>query len=215
MVQLEAAQQYFYGTGKRKTAIARVRLYVDNGGPFIVNSKPMDEYFGWSTWQRIANDAFHVTNMMNRFRVVAKVAGGGVNAQAEAVRHGITRALIAFDPSLKPALEARRFRYPRRPHQGKQKVRPQARPPRPPVHQAVSSSAVLRPSTTGKPKGNRPGLNRGGFLIWCLPANPLSLRERVRVRASLILATISDAPELTPQYLFTPTLTLPLRGRGL
>jgi small subunit ribosomal protein S9 len=64
----------------------------------------MDEYFGWSTWQRIATDAFQVTNTMNRFRVVAKVVGGGVNAQAEAVRHGITRALIAFDPALKPAL---------------------------------------------------------------------------------------------------------------
>ena len=104
MVQAETPQQYYYGTGKRKTAIARVRLYLGDGGPFIVNSKPMDEYFGWSTWQRIANDAFQVTNMMNRFRVVAKVAGGGVNAQAEAIRHGITRALIAFDPTLKPAL---------------------------------------------------------------------------------------------------------------
>ena len=104
MVQLDTVQQYYYGTGKRKTAIARVRLYANDGGPFIVNGKPMDEYFGWSTWQRTANDAFQVTNTLNRFRVVAKVTGGGVNAQAEAVRHGITRALIAFDPALKPAL---------------------------------------------------------------------------------------------------------------
>lgn len=104
MVQSDGPQQYYYGTGKRKTAIARVRLYADTGGPFIVNSKPMDEYFGWSTWQKIANDAFNATNMQNRFRVVARVEGGGVNAQAEAIRHGITRALIVFDPSLKPAL---------------------------------------------------------------------------------------------------------------
>ncbi len=104
MVQAEATQQYFYGTGKRKTAIARVRLYADNGGPIIINGKPMDEYFGWSTWQQIVNDAFQVTQTQGRFRVVAKVIGGGVNAQAEAVRHGITRALIVFDPNMKPAL---------------------------------------------------------------------------------------------------------------
>ena len=109
MVQADATSQYYYGTGKRKTAIARVRLYADEGGPFIVNSKPMDEYFGWATWQRVATDAFQVTNMMNRFRVVAKVAGGSVNAQAEAIRHGITRALITFDPALKPALRRAGF----------------------------------------------------------------------------------------------------------
>ncbi len=109
MVQADATSQYYYGTGKRKTAIARVRLYAGEGGPFIVNSKPMDEYFGWATWQRVATDAFQVTNMMNRFRVVAKVAGGGVNAQAEAIRHGITRALITFDPALKPALRRAGF----------------------------------------------------------------------------------------------------------
>lgn len=104
MVQSDAHPQYFYGTGKRKTAIARVRIYPDDSGPVIINGKPIDEYFGWSTWQRIVDDAFRVTSTLNRFRVVAKVAGGGVNAQAEAVRHGITRALIAFDPAMKPAL---------------------------------------------------------------------------------------------------------------
>ena len=109
MVQADATQQYYYGTGKRKTAIARVRLYADDSGPFIVNSKPMDEYFGWSTWQHTVTDALQVTNMLNRFRVVAKVEGGGVNAQAEAIRHGITRALIAFDPTLKPSLRRAGF----------------------------------------------------------------------------------------------------------
>ena len=109
MVQAEATQQYYYGTGKRKTAIARVRLYADDGGPIIINGKPLDEYFGWSTWQRIVNDAFMVTGTQNRFRVVAKVIGGGVNAQAEAVRHGITRALIVYDPNMKPALRRAGF----------------------------------------------------------------------------------------------------------
>jgi small subunit ribosomal protein S9 len=109
VVQAEATQQYYYGTGKRKTAIARVRLYADDGGPIIVNGKPMDEYFGWSTWQRVVTDAFQVTGTLNRFRVVAKVIGGGVNAQAEAIRHGITRALIVFDPDMKPALRRAGF----------------------------------------------------------------------------------------------------------
>ena len=109
MVQAEATQQYYYGTGKRKTAIARVRLYADDGGPIIVNGKPMDEYFGWSTWQRVVTDAFQVTGTLNRFRVVAKVIGGGVNGQAEAIRHGITRALIVFDPNMKPALRRAGF----------------------------------------------------------------------------------------------------------
>ncbi len=104
MVQLEATQQYYHGTGKRKTAIAQVRLFASDGGPIIVNGKPMDEYFGWSTWQGIVNDAFRVSNTVNRFRVVVKVLGGGVNAQAEAIRHGIARALIAYDATLKPSL---------------------------------------------------------------------------------------------------------------
>jgi small subunit ribosomal protein S9 len=97
-------QHYYYGTGKRKTAIAQVRLFASDGGPIIVNGKPMDEYFGWSTWQGIVNDAFRVSNTVNRFRVVVKVLGGGVNAQAEAIRHGIARALIAYDATLKPSL---------------------------------------------------------------------------------------------------------------
>ena len=104
MVQTETSQEYYYGTGKRKTAIARVRLYLADGGPIIVNGKPMDEYFGWTTWQGIINDPFRVSDTANRFRVVVKVDGGGVNAQAEAIRHGIARALVAYDGNLKSGL---------------------------------------------------------------------------------------------------------------
>ena len=100
MVQ-DTQSQYFYGTGKRKTAIARVRLYPDDPGPVIVNGKPMEEYFNWSPWQNTIAEAFAVTETNNKFRVVAKVTGGGVNAQAEAIRHGIARALVVFDESLK------------------------------------------------------------------------------------------------------------------
>ena len=100
MVQ-DAQSKYFYGTGKRKTAIARVRLYADDPGTVIVNGKPMEEYFNWSPWQTTIAEAFTVTETNNKFRVVAKVTGGGVNAQAEAIRHGIARALVVFDESLK------------------------------------------------------------------------------------------------------------------
>ena len=104
-MQSETQQQYFYGTGKRKRAIARVRLYPSSdGGPMLVNGKLVDEYFNWAPWQVIINEPFRVTNTGNQFQLVARVAGGGVNAQAEAIRHGITRALIVYNEELKPAL---------------------------------------------------------------------------------------------------------------
>lgn len=105
MVQAETQQQYFYGTGKRKTAIARVRLYpAAETGPMLVNGKLVEDYFNWLPWQVVINEPFRVTNTNNRFQLVAKVAGGGVNAQAEAIRHGIARALIAYDADLKATL---------------------------------------------------------------------------------------------------------------
>ena len=75
----------------------------------MVNGKPMEEYFGWTTWQGVINSPFRTSDTVNRFRVVAKVDGGGVNAQAEAIRHGIARALVVYDPSLKPALRRAGF----------------------------------------------------------------------------------------------------------
>ena len=97
-------QEYAYGVGKRKTANARVRLYRDSG-PGIVNGKLMDEVYGWPSWQQKIYEPFHVTNTSGRFRVVAKVSGGGVSSQAEALRHGISRALIAADPAYRPSLK--------------------------------------------------------------------------------------------------------------
>ncbi len=99
-----AQQEYFYGVGKRKTANARVRLYRDDG-PGIVNGKLMDEVYGWPSWQQRIHEPFHVTNTSGRFRVVAKVSGGGVSSQADALRHGISRALIAADPANRPPLK--------------------------------------------------------------------------------------------------------------
>ena len=104
MVQAETKQEYYYGTGKRKCAIAKVRLYLDDGGPVLVNSKPMEEYFNWEPWQVIIAQPFQVTDTNSQFRVVAQVQGGGVRGQAEAIRHGIARALVVYDETLKAPL---------------------------------------------------------------------------------------------------------------
>lgn len=96
---------YYYGTGKRKTAIARVRLYPGGNGAVIVNGKPLEEALPWSSWQTRAVQPFTVIPAAtNRFNVVAKIQGGGISAWADALRHGISRALLAADPALRPEL---------------------------------------------------------------------------------------------------------------
>ena len=102
MVQQQ--ERYYYGTGKRKTSVARVKIYNGDSNSIIVNNKPMEEYFNWQPWQDTVKQALSVSNNLNNFRVEAKVYGGGVNSQAEAIRHGITRALIAYDENLKKEL---------------------------------------------------------------------------------------------------------------
>ena len=97
-------EQYHYGTGRRKTAVARVRLYSERGTN-TVNGKPMEEVFNWKSWQDEVLQPFHVTNTMGQFRVVAKVTGGGIVGQAGAMRHGISRALLEADPQLRPTLK--------------------------------------------------------------------------------------------------------------
>lgn len=97
-------EHYYYGTGRRKTSVARVRLYMERG-PIVVNGKPLDEIFGWDSWRDIINEPFKVTETSNQFRVVAKVSGGGVVSQAGALKHGISRALIVADPALRPQLK--------------------------------------------------------------------------------------------------------------
>ena len=99
-----AQQTYYYGTGKRKTSVARVRLFMEQG-PILVNGKPMEEIFGWESWRDLIAEPFKVTDTVGQFRVVAKVSGGGVVSQAGALKHGISRALIVADPALRPRLK--------------------------------------------------------------------------------------------------------------
>lgn len=94
---------YYYGTGRRKSSVARVFLK-GGKGRFIVNDKPIDEYFGRETGRMIARQPLALTDNLGTFDIFVNVAGGGESGQAGAVRHGITRALIEFDAALKPSL---------------------------------------------------------------------------------------------------------------
>ena len=94
---------YFYGTGRRKSTVARVRLYPGQG-PIVVNGKPFDELFLREGLRREILKPLMVTDTLDRFNVSIKVAGGGDSGHAGAIRHGIARALIQADESLKPVL---------------------------------------------------------------------------------------------------------------
>jgi len=96
-------QAHFYGTGKRKTAIARVRL-LPGGGTIIINGKPLEELFPQLSLQAVILEPLRVTDTSDKFNTVAKVEGGGISGQAGAIRHGIARALVKTDEGLKPLL---------------------------------------------------------------------------------------------------------------
>jgi small subunit ribosomal protein S9 len=96
---------YYYGTGRRKSAVARVFLKPGKG-QFIVNGKPVDEFFSRQTGRMIVRQALEATKNAASFDIMVNVYGGGENGQAGAVRHGIARALIEFDAGLKPTLSA-------------------------------------------------------------------------------------------------------------
>ena len=100
-----SVQEYFYGTGKRKTAVARVRLYKDGKGDLIVNDKEADKYFALQKLIAVINAPLKLTSMLKKFNISAMVEGGGEIAQAEAIRHGISRALLNFDEALRITLK--------------------------------------------------------------------------------------------------------------
>jgi small subunit ribosomal protein S9 len=96
---------YNYGTGRRKSSVARVFLKAGSG-KIVVNDKPVDEYFSRETGRMVVRQPLVLTDNLNRFDIMVNVAGGGESGQAGAVRHGITRALIDLDSGLKPTLKA-------------------------------------------------------------------------------------------------------------
>ena len=103
-----SAKPYFYGTGRRKSSVARVRLYPGTGS-ITINGRDADDYFGLETLKLIMNQPFGVTNTVGKFDVVANVNGGGISGQAGAIRHGIARALLLADETYRPALKKAGF----------------------------------------------------------------------------------------------------------
>ena len=98
------AKPYFYGTGRRKSSVARVRVY--NGtGKIIINDREIDDYFGLETLKLIVRQPLALTGTADKFDIVCRVAGGGVTGQAGAIRHGIARALLQFDGELRGQLK--------------------------------------------------------------------------------------------------------------
>ena len=99
---------YNYGTGRRKSAVARV--FIKPGkGDIVVNDKPLDIFFSRETGRMIVRQPLELTDMLNKFDIMINVCGGGESGQAGAVRHGITRALIDVDASFKPVLSKAGF----------------------------------------------------------------------------------------------------------
>ena len=99
---------YFYGTGRRKSSVARVRLLPGTGNVKI-NKRSMDDYFGLDTLKLVVNQPFGVTNTVNKFDVFCTVVGGGVSGQAGAIRHGVARALLQSDEEFRSALKGAGF----------------------------------------------------------------------------------------------------------
>jgi len=98
----------FYGTGKRKTSIARVWLK-PGAGAFTVNNKTLDEYFGRETSKMVSRQSLELTENLGKFDIFVTVKGGGDSGQAGAIRHGITKALLASDPELRGNLKKAGF----------------------------------------------------------------------------------------------------------
>ena len=105
---MKVAQIRYYATGRRKTSVAKVWLS-PGSGKIIVNDKNMEEYFPLETLRIIVKQPLTLTETLNKYDVIAKVKGGGLSGQAGAVRHGIARALVLADPTLRPALKKAGF----------------------------------------------------------------------------------------------------------
>ncbi|HUV81083.1 MAG TPA: 30S ribosomal protein S9 [Patescibacteria group bacterium] len=102
-------EKYFESIGRRKTAAARVRLFSQKGHVFSVNEKPLDKYFPTRELQQSVAAPLDLTGCLEQFKVSARVKGGGMVSQAEAIRHGIARALVLFDPEFRKKLKKAGF----------------------------------------------------------------------------------------------------------
>ena len=104
----ESKVQSYYGTGRRKSSVARVRVY-PGSGKVTINGRDMDDYFGLETLKLIVRQPLVLTETGEQFDIVCNVKGGGVTGQAGAIRHGLSRALLVFNPELRPVLKKAGF----------------------------------------------------------------------------------------------------------
>ena len=105
----ESKRQYQYGTGRRKSSIARVRLYQGGTGSITINGRDIDDYFGLETLKMVVRQPLNATDTLGKVDIVATVEGGGVSGQAGALRHGISRALLLVNPEFRPILKKAGF----------------------------------------------------------------------------------------------------------
>ena len=105
----ESKKKYFYGTGRRKSSVARVRVYENGTGSIIIIGREIDNYLGLDTLKLIVNQPLVAANLVGKVDVVVSVAGGGVSGQAGAIRHGLSRALLVMNPEYRATLKAAGF----------------------------------------------------------------------------------------------------------
>ena len=105
----ESKRQYHYGTGRRKSSVARVRVYENGTGSITINGRDIDDYFGLETLKLLVRQPLVTTDTLGKVDLVVTVAGGGVTGQAGAIRHGVARALLGLNPEYRAALKAAGF----------------------------------------------------------------------------------------------------------
>ena len=105
----ESKKKYFYGTGRRKSSTARVRVYEGGTGSITINGRDIDDYFGLDTLKLIVRQPLNATGLLGKVDVICTVAGGGVTGQAGAIRHGISRALLQLDEAYRHDLKVAGF----------------------------------------------------------------------------------------------------------
>ena len=105
----ESKKKYFYGTGRRKSSVARVRVYENGTGSIIINGREINDYFGLDTLKLVVNQPLVATDLVGKVDVVVTVAGGGVSGQAGAIRHGLSRALLGLNTEYRATLKAAGF----------------------------------------------------------------------------------------------------------
>ena len=105
----KSKKPYHYGTGRRKSSVARVHLFPNGTGSIAINGRDIDDYFGLETLKLIVRQPLDTTDLLGKVDIVATVTGGGVTGQAGAIRHGISRALLEMNAEYRPALKAAGF----------------------------------------------------------------------------------------------------------